>query len=196
MLTDDLPDESPSIIFRSPVVERRTDFDADTHGSVLDLWVRVTEGGGAVGFVPGDGHERHEEALRAHEADMAAGRTVAVLLRSAEDESVVAAGFWVQGPNPLLGHTRTAYRVMTDPDRRGRNLGRLLMAAMHRVARADSVEVAVLGVRGGTGTEAFYEQCGYVVTGRTPGMIRVAPGDDRDSIEMARRLDDRPLFPA
>lgn len=195
VLSDDLPDEPPSVVFHSPCVERLTAFDDDTRAQVLDLWVRVTEGGGAVGFVPGDSRERHDEALAAHEGGMAAGAQVAVVLRSGEDGAVVGIGFWVRGSNPLLGHTRTAYRIMTDPARRGRNLGRLLMSAMHRVARADGVEVAVLGVRGGTGTEAFYESSGYVVTGRTPGMIRVAPGDDREDITMARRLDDRPLFP-
>lgn len=194
VLEDDLPDEPPSTIFRAPRVERRSELDGATRAELLDLWVRVTEAGGAVGFLPGDGRERHDEALAAHEVDMANGSTVAVLLRGVSD-SVVAAGFWHRGPNPLLGHTRTAYRVMANPDRRGQNLGRLLMAGMHRVARADGVEVAVLGVRGGTGTERFYEQCGYAVTGRTPGMIRVAPGDDRDDITMARRLDGRPLFP-
>ncbi len=35
---------------------------------------------------------------------------------------------WLADRNALLGHTRTAYRIMTAPDLRGRNLGRLLMA--------------------------------------------------------------------
>jgi hypothetical protein len=31
--------------------------------------------------------------------------------------------------------------------------------------------------------------------GRIPGAIRVAPGDDRDDVTMARRVDDAPLRP-
>jgi hypothetical protein len=65
------------------------------------------------------------------------------------------------------------------------------MAAMHRVARDQGVEVALLEVRSGLGTTRFYETCGYVEVGRLPGVIRVAPGDDRDSVIMARRLDGR-----
>ncbi len=84
---------------------------------------------------------------------------------------------------------------MTDPARRGRNLGRLLLAAMHRTAREEGVEVARLDVRSGLGLVGFYERSGYVEVGRVPGAIRVAPGDDRDTVLMARRLDDRPMVP-
>ena len=35
-------------------------------------------------------------------------------------------------------------------------------------------------VRGGTGTEKFYERLGYQQVGRIPGALRVGPGDDRD----------------
>jgi len=48
-------------------------------------------------------------------------------------------------------------------------------------------------VRSGLGTTRFYEVCGYVEVGRVPGVIRVAPGDDRDSVVMARRLDGHPM---
>lgn len=34
---------------------------------------------------------------------------------------------------------------------------------------------------------------GYAEVGRVPGSIRVEPGDDRDSVLMARRLDAAPL---
>ncbi|MEO7268412.1 MAG: GNAT family N-acetyltransferase, partial [Knoellia sp.] len=83
----------------------------------------------------------------------------------------------------------------TDPDARGRNLGRLLMAGTHRVARDLGVEILSLGVRSGTGTTRFYEACGYHESGRVLGAIRVAPGDERDDITMTRRLDDRVLTP-
>jgi GNAT superfamily N-acetyltransferase len=123
---------------------------------------------------------------------MADGGTTAVLLRGS-GRRVVGLGFWVGDHNPLFAHTRTAYRIMTHPELRGRNLGRLLMAAMHRVAREQDVEVVVLDVRSGLGTTRFYEGSGYVEVGRVPGVIRVAAADDRDSVIMARRLDGRPM---
>lgn len=189
-LPDDPPECGPSVLLRSPVVDivGSESFDVATRDQVLDLWCATTEAGGAVGFLPGAPRSAIEGPLVAHEAQMASGDGVAVLLRAPNSGQVVALGWWVRPGNPLLWHRRTAYRVMTDPDQRGRNLGRLLMAAMHRAARADGAEIAELGVRGGYGTEVFYERCGYTETGRLPGGIRVAPGDDRDDISMARRL--------
>jgi len=183
---------SPTTVLRAPRVEARNWLDEETRESLLDLWCAVNDSGGAVGFLPGAPRSRVVQALSAHEAGMADGTTTCVLLRG-PDTRVVGAGFWVAGSNTLLAHTRAAYRIMTAPDLRGRNLGRLLMAAMHRVAREQHVEVAVLEVRSGLGTTRFYEACGYVEVGRVPGVIRVTPGDDRDSVVMARRLDDQPM---
>ncbi|MGL5863881.1 MAG: GNAT family N-acetyltransferase, partial [Phycicoccus sp.] len=85
------------------------------------------------------------------------------------------------------------YRVMTDPERRGRRLGTLLMAGMHRIARDDGVELLQLGYRSGTGVSAFYAGLGYREVGRIPGAIRVGPDDDRDDVTMVRRVDGGPL---
>ena len=183
---------APQTLLRAPRVEAHDWFDEETRESLLDLWCAVNDTGGAVGFLPGAPRHQVAQALAAHEEGMADGSTTGVVLRDPAG-AVVGAGFWVADRNPLLGHARTAYRIMTHPDRRGRNLGRLLMAGMHRVARAQGVEVAVLDVRSGLGTTRFYEGCGYVEVGRVPGVIRVAPGDDRDSVVMARRLDGRPM---
>jgi len=184
-----------TVLLRAPRAQALDRFDDETRESLLDLWCAVNDAGGAVGFLPGAARHVVAGALGAHEQGMADGSTTAVVLRGHGTDSgrVVGAGFWVADRNPLLGHTRTAYRVMTAPDLRGRNLGRVLMAAMHRVARDQGVEVAVLDVRSGLGTTRFYEDSGYVEVGRLPGVIRVAPGDDRDSVVMARRLDGRPM---
>ncbi|GAA4124783.1 hypothetical protein GCM10022415_31180 [Knoellia locipacati] len=195
VLHDDLPDEPPSTVFESPRVEAVTTFDAAAREQVLDLWVRTNDAGGSVGFLPGAPRDSVDAALRAHEDSMAAGSTVAVLLRSAVDARVLGTSFLERGSNPLLDHTRTVYRVMTDPDRRGQNLGRLLMAATHRVAREAGVEILSLGVRSGSGLSRFYGSCGYVEAGRVLGAIRVAPGEERDDITLTRRLDDRTLIP-
>ncbi len=186
------PEVARASTYAAPRVETPVWLDDTTRTSVLDLWCAVNDDGGAVGFLPGAPRYEVAATLARHEESMEHGSTTAVLLR-APDDTVIAMGFWVEAANPLHAHTRTAYRVMTDPSRRGRNLGRLLMAAMHRVARQQEVEVAVLDVRSGLGTTLFYEGCGYVEVGRVPGIIRVAPGDDRDSVIMARRLDGRPI---
>ncbi len=192
-LANDPPEVPPSVVLLAPRAEtHRAAFDAETREAVLDLWCATNDAGGAVGFLPGTPRTAVSEALAAHEVQLASGSATAVLLRSPEDV-LVGMGLWAGADGPLFAHARTAYRVMTDPARRGRNLGRLVMAAMHRAAREDGVEVAQLVVRSGLGLSRFYERSGYREVGRVPGNIRVAPGDDRDSVLLARRLDGRPL---
>lgn len=188
----DGPDEPESTLFVAPRVESREWFDDETRESALDLWCRVNDTGGAVGFLPGAPRSEVAQALSLHEEEMAEGRSTAVLLRATEG-TVVGLGFWAAESNPMIGHARTAYRVMTDPGRRGRNLGRLLLAAMHRVAREQGVELVTVVVRSGLGITRFYERSGYVEVGRVPANIRVGPGDDRDSVYLARRLDGRAM---
>ena len=194
VLADDRPDEPPSSVFEAPTVERVEALDDATRQDLLQLWGRVNDSGGAVGFLPGAPAERVAAALRAHEEQMASGQAVGGALRL-PDRTLVGWAWWVATPNPLLAHGRWLYRVMVDPERQGRGLGLVLMAGMHRLAREDGVELLQLGVRSGSGASQFYARCGYVEVGRIPGAIRVAPGDDRDDVTMARRVDDAPLRP-
>lgn len=189
-LAGDPVELGPAVLLRAPAVEvvRESGFVATARAEVLDLWVGVTEDGGAVGFVPGDPRSVHEEALAAHESQMRAGAAVAVLQRCPATGALLSIGWLVGEESPRHAHRATAYRIMSDPAHRGRNLGRLQVAAMHRVARADGVEMVLLTVRGGLGLEEFYAGCGYAEVGRIPGGIRVAPGDDRDDVLMMRRL--------
>ena len=200
VLADDPIDSGASVLFRASRVEvlREQGFTAARRRDVVDLWCRVTEAGGAVGFLPGDGREAHTAAVAAHEESMRAGLATCVLVRDPDapgdpDPAIVGLGWWVREATPLKAHVRSAYRVMTDPEKRGRNLGRILMAAMHREARVDGAELVTLGVRGGLGLESFYAGCGYAEVGRVPGGIRVGrkpsgEWDDRDDVLMARRL--------
>ena len=168
-------------------------FDEQTRESLLDLWCAVNDAGGAVGFLPraprhqvarrsrrprgGDGRRRHD---RRAPAGCAGAR-------------VVGAGFWVADRNPLLAHARTAYRVMTHPDLRGRNLGRLLLAAMHRVAREQGSRSRCSTCAAGWGRPGSTRRAATSRSGGCPASSGSAPGDDRDSVLMARRLDGRPM---
>ncbi|SDT63526.1 hypothetical protein [Jiangella sp. DSM 45060] len=58
----------------------------------------------------------------------------------------------------------------------------------HTLAREDGLEFLHLTYRDGMGLDRFYESCGFAEVGRIPGAIRVAPGDDRDSVLMIRKL--------
>ncbi|KNX39629.1 hypothetical protein VV01_20215 [Luteipulveratus halotolerans] len=171
------------------------------YDELVDLWVRVNDAGGAVGFEPGAPRAQVAASLDRRLADCAEGRAELVRLveptiASWDDPSaygpVLGFGF-VDLPQPRnIAHRTRLYAVMVDPQRRGRNLGRLLLGSLHACAREHGREIVDLGYRGGTGLGDFYATCGYVETGRIPGGLRLSTGD-RDDVTMARRLDGHPL---
>lgn len=186
--------EPTSGVGGSPQVRRVDTLTDSLREELLDLWCRVNDAGGSVGFLPGAPRARVAETLRTHEGQMAAGHATAGALTLA-DGRLAGWAFWVRGPNPLLSQGRSLQRVMVDPAQQGRGLGLILMAGMHRLAREEGVELLQLAVRSGSGATSFYAKCGYVEVGRVPGAIRLAPGDDRDEVIMARRADGASLVP-
>lgn len=155
--------------------------------AMLAMWLEVNDAGGAVGFLPGATTEDVTPVLDAYSARMGTGDTVCVSLNSPLGD-LLGFGFLVGSTGPLTRHRANLERVMVDPARRGANHGALLMAGLHRTARERSVELVTLDYRGGTGLDGFYTQYGYTEVGRVPGALRVAAGDDRDSVIMARSL--------
>ncbi|MFC8503983.1 GNAT family N-acetyltransferase [Pedococcus sp. NPDC057267] len=192
VLADDRPDEPVSLVFDAPRVERVDLVDAATREDLLDLWQRVNDAGGAVGFLPGAPRQDVAEAVARHEEQMAAGNAVAGALRDPDGE-LVGWAWWVRPENPLRHHGRWLQRLMVDPERQGRGLGLVLMAGLHRLARQEGAELLQLSVRSGSGASRLYRQVGYVEVGRIAGAIRVGEGDDRDDVTMARRADGGPL---
>lgn len=88
-----------------------------------------------------------------------------------------------RNPSPLIAHWSTISRLQSLPSSRGQGIGSALMVHARQVARSEmGLEQLRLAVRGGTGLEHFYARLGSTVTGRWPGALRLAPGDDRDDI--------------
>jgi len=188
----DPPEAGASWVFELPRIARVDDLAAALREPLLDLWQRVTDAGGSVGFLPGAPRERIAEALAEHAAEMTAGHAVAVSLTD-PDGSLSGWGWWTYTSNPLLAHGRWLYRFMIEPARQGRHLGATLLAGMIGAARRDGAELLELGYRSGSGLGDFYALAGFVEVGRIPGAIRVGPGDFRDDVTMARRVDGSPL---
>jgi RimJ/RimL family protein N-acetyltransferase len=188
---DDPPGEPPSVMLESPTVARVE--QVPDREEVLDLWCRVNDAGGSVGFLPGADRDDVSSALTRHESDMSAGLAVLGELRDPAG-GLLGLGWWVRSPSPLMEHGLWLYRLMVDPRRQGRNLGRILLAGLHRIAREiPGVDLVALDYRSGHGLGGFYERCGYTEVGRIPGAVRVGPGDDRDDVFMSMRLDGGPL---
>jgi GNAT superfamily N-acetyltransferase len=151
---------------------------------VLDLWVDVSNAGGAVGFVPPVTREAIRAEFVKRLAAMSEGRTRLLVGRD-EDGRVAATAFLTFNTHRLMTHWVWLYTVMVHPRYQGKGYGRDLLAAAADAARGlEGIEAIRLTCRGGHGLEWFYGSCGYKEVGRVPGAIRVAPGDDRDDIIM------------
>ena len=157
--------------------------------AMLEMWVAANDAGGAVGFVPGTSIDDVAPVLDGYVDRLARGDTVCVALNSPLGE-LLGFGFVVGSTGMLMAHSANLERIMTDPARRGTNHGALLLAGLHRAARERGIELVTLDYRAGTGLGEFYTRYGYTEVGRVPGAVRVAPGDDRDGVIMARRLDE------
>jgi GNAT superfamily N-acetyltransferase len=156
-------------------------------GEIVSLWVDVSNAGGAVGFVPpvteADVQPLATRVLR----DIRAGVTHIVL--AWKETRLAGLAFLEQRPGPLFAHWATVKRLQVHPDLQGRGHGAALLEEVARIAKADlSLEQLHLTVRGGTGTESLYERHGFVEMSRIPGVIRVAPDDDREEIYLVRLL--------
>jgi GNAT superfamily N-acetyltransferase len=177
------PDDAVAVVVNPPLT-------AEFLTELVDLWVRVTNVGGAVGFVRPTTAATVWPVAEKTLARMADGVDTFVGLTGA-DGRLLAWCVLENGASGLRRHWRTVVRVMVDPDRQGRGLGRLLLDAAHDVARGTlGLEALLLQVRGGTGIEEFYRGLGYEIVGRLPAAIRLGGGDDRDEILMWRPLGD------
>lgn len=171
-----------------PAVDVRavTSVDDALRAELLACWVDVTNAGGAVGFVapvtPADVAPVLDRLLEG----VGSGRDVLCVLTA--DGATAGFAALVGSSSPLRRHWGTVLRVQVHPSLQGRGLGRALMEGVHRIAADRGWEFVTLGARGGTGVEAFYKGLGYTEVGRVPGAVRVAPGDDRDEILLARAL--------
>ncbi|MDN3295716.1 GNAT family N-acetyltransferase [Streptomyces ficellus] len=158
---------------------------------LTDCWAAVINAGGAV-IAPGfpmppvtPGHarpvvDRLVDGLAPQRGRLLTARAGGAL-----------AGWLVvrRDPHPLVAHCGVVNHVQTDPRFRGRGIGAALMRQVRDLAREEmGLERLNLAVRGGLGLEAFYRELGWAETGRWPGALRVAPGDDRDEILMTLAL--------
>lgn len=188
------PDDEPDVLLALPAVRAVRHLDEELREELLDLWVAVNASGGAVGFVGSAPRQQVAARLDAHAASLVAGESVLGVMRD-PDGVLRGMGFWHRVDRLPLSRTATLLRCMVDPKVRGRNLGRVLVAGLVAVVRAElpDVEVLRLDYRSGTGVGRLYESCRWSEVGRIPRSLWLGGDDYRDDVEMARRVDGGPL---
>lgn len=180
-----VPEASP-IVFEA--VSAADASDPQLREQLLDTWVRVTDAGGAVGFTPPADRDEIAVTLDSALRRVTRGQDELGVLRRGAGGPAVGMGILVVSASALRRHWRTVLRVMVAPELQGAGAGRTLLEGLHDHARSLGAEHLILAVRGGTGTERFYQRFGYEIVGRHPAAIRLAPGDDRDELTLYLRL--------
>jgi len=190
------PDSEPMPYFEAPSVTSvpREGLGAELAEAAVDLWVRVNDAGGSVGFLPGAARRDVAAALDRHLADVHERRSQLCVLRE-PDGSLLGLGFWEHSRGFPYDHVAGLKRLMVDPGAQGRNLGRILLGGMVGIARRELpwVELLLLDYRDGLGLGDFYARAGWSEVGRVPRGLRLSPTDYRDDVAMARRVDGLPL---
>lgn len=193
---DDPQRSDPMLAFEAPSVDAVPASGVDTTlaDELIDVWVRVNDSGGSVGFLPGAPRGDVVRALDRHLADVDAGTSLLCVLRG-PDGVLRGFGFWEHSRGFPYEHVAALKRLMVDPDAQGRNLGRVLLGGMVGAARhaLPNAQLLRLEYRDGLGLGTFYGRAGWVEVGRLPAGIMLAAGEYRDEVTMARRVDGRPL---
>lgn len=153
---------------------------------LISIWVDVGNAGGAVG-VPVPTAREDVEPLAARVFRRIEDGDDYVAIAYADGEPVAFA-FLDRGRGPLFRHWATVKRLQVHPSHQGEGIGGALLDAVTRFATELGLEQLHLTVRGGTGTEDFYERHGYEHVATIPKIIRVAPGDDRDELYLIKYL--------
>jgi RimJ/RimL family protein N-acetyltransferase/GNAT superfamily N-acetyltransferase len=190
------PDSEPMPYFEAPSVASvpREAAGVELREAVVDLWVRVNDAGGSVGFLPGAARRDVAAALDRHLDDVHERRSLLCVLRE-PGGPLLGLGFWEHSRGFPYDHVAGLKRLMVDPAAQGRNLGRLLLGGMVGIARRELpwVELLRLDYRDGLGLGEFYARAGWTEVGRLPRGLRLRPNDYRDDVAMARRVDGAPV---
>lgn len=189
------PDAEPMVSFEAPAVRTVPADDAPVD-ELLDLWVRVNDAGGAVGFLPGASRREVTQTLESHLSEVRAERALLVAMWEPTG-ALLGFGFWRAPRVRGQEHIAELVRLMVDPGAQGRNLGQILLAGMVGIVRRElpGIRLLRLDYRSGLGLGGFYEAAGWAEVGRLAQAIRLEAEEFRDDVLMARRVDGTPLVP-
>ncbi|CAN5773435.1 GNAT family N-acetyltransferase [soil metagenome] len=162
----------------------------DIRTALTTCWRDVSNAGGAVGF-PFPPVEEEDVRLAVEAMAESLDPDLNGLLVATVNGQLAGWLLLTGNRTRLTRHWAKVLRVQTALPHRGTGVGAGLMEEVARAARQDyGLEALLLEVRGGMGLEGFYQRCGWRVVGRWPGVLRMAPGDDRDEVMMLLDLVD------
>lgn len=146
----------------------------------------TVNGDSPLGFVPPITPAQAREYWLSLRPELYAGSRV--LLAAFAEQRVIASGQlrFPTVPNGL--HRAEVQKVFVSNPRRGRGIGRIVMAALHDAARQHGRNLLLLNTRRGGRAEAFYKRLGYREVGIVPGYTMGASGARYDSMALYHQL--------
>ncbi len=156
-------------------------------GSLVRVWVDVTEAGGAVGLSPPAQPEDARALAESHLDGVASGREDVVV--AYDDERVAGFGFLELNGHGVLSHWGAIKRLQRHPRLHGRGVGSAVLAELERTACDRGLLMTTVTVRDGTGYERFYLGHGYRLDAVLPERLRLRDGQLLDELHLSKRLD-------
>jgi GNAT superfamily N-acetyltransferase len=160
---------------------------ADVRKAWIEVWIRASDAGGAIGFAEPVGPAEIAPLVDIELTAAAAGTSMIGAVRDAAGVPVAFAVIRLS-TSPVQRHWGDLLRVMVDPAYQDRGVGRRLVTGMHGLGRDLGLRQLHLTARSGLGLERFYAGLGYAEFGRHPDAIKVGPEEFRDEIHMVTRL--------
>lgn len=167
-------------------IRRNPPLTSDLAAALVDLWVDVTNAGGAVGFAAGVTPAQVARLSQPAFERVSQGRDDLVVAFTGDRP--VGMGFLATNDLAIHTHWGTIKRLQRHPTRRASGVGAALLEGLEEAARARGLQRLVLTVRGGTGREGFYAQHGYRIEAVLPQRIMLDDGDVREEFVMAKSL--------
>ena len=154
--------------------------------SLVSLLCETVNGGSPLGFIPPITPAQAREYWLSLRPELYAGSRV--LLAAFAERRIIGSGQLRLPSVPKGLHRAEVQTDFVGGSRRGRGLGRILMAALHDAALQHGRKLLLLNTRRGGRAEAFYRQLGYREVGVVPGYMMGPGGERHDSTSLYREL--------
>jgi GNAT superfamily N-acetyltransferase len=153
---------------------------------LIDVLCGTVNGGASLGFLSPLSREDARSYWLSLRPEMYGGSRV--LLAAYADGHIVGAGQLSLPPWPNAHHRAEVQKLFVAAGLRGQGVGRLLMTALHDVARQRGRRLLLLNTRRGEIGERFYKRLGYREVGVVPGYSLGPKGERFDSVSLYQEL--------
>jgi len=154
--------------------------------SLVSALREVVNGTEPLGFMPPITAADAREYWLSLRPELYAGSRV--LLAAFAERKLIGSAQLRLPTSPNGRHRAEVQKVFVGDTRRGRGVGRILMASLHDIARQHGRSLLLLNTRRGGRAEEFYKRLGYREVGVVQGYTRGPAGERYDSTSLYHQL--------